>query len=255
MSAVALLLGLPLCPVPSMVDAFDLGDLSAAGRHYVVGDHSPLYSILQTAERKASNDQRIEREQSQKDNIERKQRLLETAKESTSDTASSASELEECVIPAGECTICTGTERNTYEACKATGKWQKFECLVVSRKTEGTPTDQAEQSPTDGVYKMLSCKRTPLDEQSTMFEVQVICLLMGVLSVLSVRREKRQSASMFDRRKHGATASRTSTIGNNKRSSDYITKDDNEIEFTPMTNQQIEKIPLMAIQPDHMEVV
>lgn len=168
MVAIALLLGLPLCPVTSMVDAFDLGDLSTAGRLYAVGDHSPFYSILQTAEGKASSDHRIDREQFQKENIERKHRFLETAKEPTSDTASSASELEECVIPSGQCTMCTGTELNTYEACKATRRWQKFECLVVSRKTEGTPTDQAEQSPMDGVYKMLSCKRTPLDEQSTM---------------------------------------------------------------------------------------
>ena len=34
-----------------------------------------------------------------------------------------------------------------------------------------------------------------------------------------------------------------------------VLEDDDEIEFTPMTNQEKEKVPLMEIQADHMEII
>jgi len=89
--------------------------------------------------------------------------------------------------------------------------------------------------------------------------LQVICLLIGGLAIVSVRKQNRLSASMFDRRKQQRTpAASTSTANNNnrgKRNSCIVTNNDDEeheIEFSTMTNQTTrEMAPLVA----RMEII
>jgi len=88
----------------------------------------------------------------------------------------------------------------------------------------------------------------------------VICLLIGGLAIVSVRKQKRLSASMFDRRKQqrGATgnnnnSSATNNSNRGKRNSCIVNDDEeHEIEFSTMTNQTTrEMAPLVA----RMEII
>jgi hypothetical protein len=85
--------------------------------------------------------------------------------------------------------------------------------------------------------------------------LQMICVLLGGLAIMSVRRNKRLSASLFDQRKQGMDAGNNQTSSSSKGSkpdkkrSSYISENDEEIEFTPMMNQQQqqqqERVPLV----------
>jgi hypothetical protein len=46
-----------------------------------------------------------------------------------------------------------------------------------------------------------SCKRTAADEEFLLVRLQVFCLLLGAFAVVSVRKQKIVSASLFDQRK------------------------------------------------------
>ena len=46
-----------------------------------------------------------------------------------------------------------------------------------------------------------SCARTKADEEYLMIRLQVFCLLLGVVSFASVRKQKAVTASLFDQRK------------------------------------------------------
>jgi hypothetical protein len=46
-----------------------------------------------------------------------------------------------------------------------------------------------------------SCYHTPADEEFRLIQLQVLCLLVGSLSFMSVRRQKRSHATLFDQRK------------------------------------------------------
>ena len=64
----------------------------------------------------------------------------------------------------------------------------------------------------------------------------------------SVKKQKKLSLSMFDRRKQQGGSNNggsSNGVGSNKRN------DEEDIEFTPMTNQQRERVPLVA----RMEVI
>ena len=95
--------------------------------------------------------------------------------------------------------------------------------------------------------------------------LQMMCLLLGGLAIMSVRKNKPISASLFDQRKQqGQQQSQQSSNnraggggggGNfkapDKKRSSYITENDEEIEFTPMLNQrqqqQLEMVPLVEM--------
>ncbi|VEU41517.1 unnamed protein product [Pseudo-nitzschia multistriata] len=161
-----------------------------------------------------------------------------------------------CTVPDGKCTECTFSEQKTYDACKATGKWQKFECILVEGEGETRRTEQETPlaDPAAPKHEMKSCKYTEFDEGFAMFELEVFCLLIGCLAFVSVRKQKRLSSSMFDRRKQQGPKAR-SRVGNGKRISDHIPGNGDEIEFTPMTNQEKERVPLIDIEAEHMDVI
>jgi hypothetical protein len=80
----------------------------------------------------------------------------------------------------------------------------------------------------------------------------MFCFLIGALAIISVKKQKRLSTSLFDQRKQSAIAA----ANDSRRSSDRISENDDEIEFTPMTNQQKEMVSLMEINNnDHMEII
>lgn len=157
--------------------------------------------------------------------------------------------IEECIVPVTKCTQCTFSEQRSFDICKETGKWQKFKCIMPGE----TGTESGDDDP-DYREETRSCKYTDFDNVFAMFQLQFFCLFIGVLSIISVKKQKKLSMSMFDRRKQqGATSLReNNNVGNNKRSDGHIAYDDEEdIEFTPMTNQQRERVPLVA----RMEII
>lgn len=179
------------------------------------------------------------------------------SKQSSSSSLFSSTTVEECTVPAGTCMHCTFSEQKTYDVCLETGRWQKFECLLPS---DSNTEDESQ----DTMYKWKSCKHTDLEGGLAMFRLQTFCLLIGVLSIMSVKKQKRFSSSMFDRRKQRGGAetnsntnansnSNTNAVRSNAmtgsnmvgRSRSTIADDEDEIEFTPMTNQQRERVPLV----------
>lgn len=60
-----------------------------------------------------------------------------------------------------------------------------------------------------------SCRRTSSDEGFLVVQLQVFCLLLGVLACVSARKQKAASASLFDQRKarSGATEKRRQSDG------------------------------------------
>jgi hypothetical protein len=106
----------------------------------------------------------------------------------------------------------------------------------------------------------------------------MFCFLVGIIAIASVRRHKRLSASLFDQRRMMAQqqqqlqlngnagnasplgAMLTNAAAPNKKRSDFVATNDEEIEFTPMTNQQrAEFEPLVPTNgysdDDNLEVV
>ena len=77
--------------------------------------------------------------------------------------------------------------------------------------------------------------------------------MIGALAIISVKKQKRLSTSLFDQRKREAT----NTVVANGNRSFSVSENDDEIEFTPMTNQQKEMVSLMEINNnnDHMEII
>jgi hypothetical protein len=49
--------------------------------------------------------------------------------------------------------------------------------------------------------KFESCKRTAADDEFLLVRFQVFCILLGAFAVVSVRKQKRLSATLFDQRK------------------------------------------------------
>lgn len=150
-----------------------------------------------------------------------------------------SSNTQDCTEEAGKCTQCTFSEMKTYDACAETGKWQKFKC--------SGPQEEPEEGEKPR-YKMMSCKHTDFENGVAMFQFQIFCVLIGVLSLGSVKKQKKLSLSMFDRRKQQGGSNNggsSNGVGSNKRN------DEEDIEFTPMTNQQRERVPLVA----RMEVI
>jgi hypothetical protein len=79
----------------------------------------------------------------------------------------------------------------------------------------------------------------------------MICALVGLMAFLSVRRQKRATASLFDQRKIAAEAARAKAKA--ARRSDYVeSTQDEEIEFT---NVNDEIVPLMETTSNPLEIV
>lgn len=81
---------------------------------------------------------------------------------------------------------------------------------------------------------------------------------------MSVKKNKRLSATLFDQRKQAAQAGANNTKGgvrsDKKRSGSFVTENDEQIEFTPMMNQQqrqqeLEMAPLVESNHDSRDTL
>merc|ERR1711935_328304 len=155
----------------------------------------------------------------------------------------------------GKCIHCSFGEQAENEVCKETGNWQKFQCILPSDSTD------SELAPADAIFEMKSCRYTDFDEGVHMIQLQTFCLLMGLLSLVSMKKQKRLTLSMFDRRKQQGGAivttgtSRSTSRSNSITGSSKLNREEDEIEFTPMTNQRRERLPLVANEFDRMEII
>lgn len=98
---------------------------------------------------------------------------------------------EKRCFPLGECELCR--EKAAFEgseACNRTGRREKLECVELQDEKEIKRYE---------IFQ--SCARTASDEEFLMIQVQLLCVLIGLLSVLSARVEKKKSASLFDLRR------------------------------------------------------
>jgi hypothetical protein len=235
------------------------------------------------------------------------------------DSSSPSSSDDDQCKPLGKCERCTFSEQKTYESCKATGRWEKFECTLAEETSSSSSSSSSSTESMDdedasfGRIELRSCKYTEFDEEFAMvryitsslqyciilyrfrligqilvsnflfysgtcfhlqnssflrkilnfkllklkiqqkkFRLEMFCFLIGALAIISVKKQKRLSTSLFDQRKQSAIAA----ANDSRRSSDRISENDDEIEFTPMTNQQKEMVSLMEINNnDHMEII
>jgi hypothetical protein len=59
------------------------------------------------------------------------------------------------------------------------------------------------------LYK--SCRSTPAEDYFAVVRMQLICLVLGILSLREVNKQKRLSASMFDQRRYYSSGSSSTT--------------------------------------------
>ena len=81
----------------------------------------------------------------------------------------------------------------------------------------------------------------------------MICVVVGSMAFMSVRRQKRNTASLFDQRKLAAEAARQQAK-KAKRGSEYMENNqDEEIEFTRL--DQEETVPLVDSSSNPLEII
>jgi len=107
----------------------------------------------------------------------------------SSASSSADDESKEKCIPSGRCKLCN---RSDLEGCEKTGKRQKYTCKFESWTPAGIIFKSKQE------HK--SCDKTDRDENIKMIRLQVVCLLIAIVSMLSVRKEKSANASLFEQR-------------------------------------------------------
>mmetsp|Transcript_13526 Transcript_13526/g.27471 ORF Transcript_13526/g.27471 Transcript_13526/m.27471 type:complete len:284 (+) Transcript_13526:117-968(+) len=85
--------------------------------------------------------------------------------------------------------------KGEFESCTKYGRRQEFECTVLFQ--ENDTSEKVAKSKHE--YK--PCRFTDSDEAFRMLQMQLICLMVGLWSVRSVRRHRMSSASLFDQRR------------------------------------------------------
>mmetsp|Transcript_29054 Transcript_29054/g.35390 ORF Transcript_29054/g.35390 Transcript_29054/m.35390 type:complete len:214 (-) Transcript_29054:152-793(-) len=131
------------------------------------------------------------------------------------DEVDAESEQERCVA-VDECVLCKNEEK-LEDDCEVTLRHQKFEC-------------------SSGVKRMIvyrSCNRTVQDEEALMVRFQLLCTLVAFISLMSTRRQKRVSASLFDQRRRSKRGTRSSNVGGD---GDSVATEDSEM--APLTSNQ-----------------
>jgi hypothetical protein len=86
-----------------------------------------------------------------------------------------------------------------------------------------------------------SCKYTEADEEFAMVRLQMFCLLIGSMAFMSVKRQKKVSASLFDQRKQAAAPPKPPPTQRGRRDSDAHTNGE-EVEMARIDR---ETVPLL----------
>ena len=138
---------------------------------------------------------------------------------------------ESCTVEE-ECRLCSSSEKKTIDECKTTGIIQTVTCSKLksgedddeeeeetggSKKKRGRKKTKFPSGKGRTIYK--SCRRSEAEEQNLVVQLQVFCLLMGVLACISARKQKVANASLFDQRKIAASKA---AIGSEKRRSNEM---------------------------------
>lgn len=142
-----------------------------------------------------------------------------------------ASAQESCTV-LEFCRRCTDGDRRDHPECQSTGIVSIVKCL----------TEEEEHTI---MYQV--CQRTKADEEFLMIRLQVFCLVLGVLSLLSVRKQKSNASSLFDQRMR--TPKANGAIGIEL--SGTASKTRHEGTLSRMTSREEEKMPLTQ----HLDVV
>ncbi|CAJ1959466.1 unnamed protein product [Cylindrotheca closterium] len=95
--------------------------------------------------------------------------------------------------------MCRSNDLRTSEACKATGRRQRFYCSLDGQSNIASGGEEKNE-----VYK--SCKRTEADGEFSMVRFQVFCFFLGSMALASAKKQLRLSSSLFDQRKRGLQA-------------------------------------------------
>lgn len=108
---------------------------------------------------------------------------------------------EEKCVEVEQCQLCYSGE----EGCAITGRRRKFECTNPS----GAKRE---------VFH--SCRRTVAEEEWLVFKLQIVCILLGILSMRSTRSRKIASANLFDQRRIGNNQKRSMNDSNSTETND-----------------------------------
>mmetsp|Transcript_22453 Transcript_22453/g.53221 ORF Transcript_22453/g.53221 Transcript_22453/m.53221 type:complete len:188 (-) Transcript_22453:204-767(-) len=102
--------------------------------------------------------------------------------------------MSERCFPVGECERCDSEQKSKSkslkEECGSTGRRKKVECIVLKEDKELQRFES---------YR--PCNRTIADEEFLMVQMQLICVLIGICSILAIQKQKKATASLFDQRK------------------------------------------------------
>mmetsp|Transcript_28060 Transcript_28060/g.61562 ORF Transcript_28060/g.61562 Transcript_28060/m.61562 type:complete len:154 (-) Transcript_28060:56-517(-) len=94
----------------------------------------------------------------------------------------------------GECERCgehvTKVKASTIEGCNKTGRRERYECVVLKEEKEIRRFE---------LYQ--PCQRTVADEEFLMVQMQLLCVIFGLFSVLLMQKQKHASISLFDQRR------------------------------------------------------
>lgn len=134
-------------------------------------------------------------------------------KSASDDEDDEANEKERC-IPIDECELCLLEE----EGCAETGRRRKFECTLGDNRRK--------------VYN--SCLRTTADEQWLVVRMQFFCAMVFIFSMISTRKQKIISASLFDQRKRRKSDHSGSYSGLSGVSKEANYSNDTDLEMQPL---------------------
>jgi len=139
-----------------------------------------------------------------------------------------------------KCEMCSFSDQKAVPVCKETGRREKRECVAH----DGDDSKSYED--------WFSCKYTDADEQFAMVRFQMICVVLGSMALISVRRLKRVTASLFDKRKMAAREE-SRKAKEKRRSSEYVeSHQDEEIEFSRIDQ---ETVPLVDTSSNPLEII
>lgn len=122
------------------------------------------------------------------------------------------------------CHRCTDGDRRDHPECQTTG------IIAISKCTIDDNEDAV-------VYQV--CQRTKADDEFLMIQLQVFCMILGIVSFLSVRRQKSTASSLFEQRQRMRTPKANSAIELGTTS-----KTRHEGTLSRLSSREEEKVPL-----------
>jgi Jumping translocation breakpoint protein (JTB) len=135
-----------------------------------------------------------------------------------------------------ECQMCSNQDREDIPECQHTGKFVVYRCV-----SDGESPSAASSN----IYYE-SCQRTMVEEEFLMVRFQVLLLLMGLIAVASVRKQRMAHATLFDQRKLSKSQRQTTTKFRKSCATGLeLTHLGDEHEMVPLTTTSLQPQPPM----------